>query len=284
MGCRTPSLGDPPFPPSTSPPPTGVALSFDSLLSNKHDLSYWSSLSLCSGCWRGQPGGTQRGGGGWGAGQRATVWVPLSAAPPRVQPSSPHAWLSRHRGLCRGGGARPGLGWRDLDPPSLREQHPAPASLGTCGRGGGTGCSPHGEGSPHSHGRREHPPKHRRLPQPFLAPRHTLLLLLATPHDAATAVCFSAALLQEPRVRTGSRGDPSPAGPPPAPGGATRPASASRAGTAAASPAPPCPPATACEGREGVSRAPAAVGLAPGIGVGRGGTWPAERPPTPARC
>lgn len=51
------ALGCPPRrppPPLEFPPQPGVALSFASLLRNKLDLSYWSSLSLCSGCWRGK--------------------------------------------------------------------------------------------------------------------------------------------------------------------------------------------------------------------------------------
>lgn len=110
-----------------------------------------------------------------------------------------------------------------------------------------------------------------RLSQPFLAPRCTLLLA-APPSDAATAVCFSATLLQEPRQWVGSRGDPSPASPRPAPGRATRPASASRALPAApsarpdaASPGRRCPPAIACKGR-GLS-----AGHRPGSPAGSGG-------------
>lgn len=148
-----------------------------------------------------------------------------------------------------------GRGWfgRSWIPPSLGERHPAPATPGAWG--GGAWCSPHGEGS--------RPPRHGRLSQAFLTPWRTLLLTappVTLPQPPASAPLYC----KNHDSEWGAGGTPARPAPQPAPGGAMRPAPASRAppaapsaGPAAASPARRCPPATACKER----------GL-------RGGHWP----------
>lgn len=106
-------------------------------MSNKHDLSYWSSLSLCSGCWReaactqcwgqgllwaGGAGGTQ------GRGVKLAGWVPWAL--PAAEPSSASAWPCTRlsplgKGICRGGGERQGLVLQKLDPPQLAGAAPS---------------------------------------------------------------------------------------------------------------------------------------------------------------